>query len=175
RETGSWAPTVHKLLRHLEVVGFQGAPRVVGSGFDDRGRETLTYIEGEFIHPGPWREDAFPLIGRFLRDFHTATQSFAIPSDAIWRPWHGRSIGGPDSVIGHCDTGPWNFLARGRLPHALIDWENAGPVDPRVELPRAARCGFLDIMIELAVHDAADQVMNPDVVPETTDPTPLWG
>jgi hypothetical protein len=52
RETGPWAPTVHSLLRHLEDIGFP-ASRLVGSGFDDEGRETLRYIEGEFTQPGP--------------------------------------------------------------------------------------------------------------------------
>src|SRR3972149_5690611 len=54
RETGAWAPAVHSLLRHLEAVGFSGAPRVVGSGFDDQGLETVSFIDGQFIHPGPW-------------------------------------------------------------------------------------------------------------------------
>ena len=40
RPTGPWTPTVHSLLRHLEEVGFSGAPRVVGSGFAPDGRET---------------------------------------------------------------------------------------------------------------------------------------
>jgi hypothetical protein len=42
RETGSWAASVHALLRHLEKMGFHAAPRVVGSGFDAQGRETLS-------------------------------------------------------------------------------------------------------------------------------------
>ena len=50
REAGPWTATVHSLLRHLEDVGFAGAPRVVGSGFDTEGRETLRYIDGEFTH-----------------------------------------------------------------------------------------------------------------------------
>jgi hypothetical protein len=37
-------------------------------------------------------------------------------------------------IIGHCDVAPWNIVARGGLPVALIDWEFAGPVDPLIEL-----------------------------------------
>jgi aminoglycoside phosphotransferase (APT) family kinase protein len=37
-------------------------------------------------------------------------------------------------VIGHCDAAPWNIVARGGRPVALIDWETAGPVDPLTEL-----------------------------------------
>jgi hypothetical protein len=215
RETGPWAPTVHALLKHLERVGYGGAPRVVGSGFDAQGRETLSYLEGDFVHPGPWTEDAMPLLGRLLRELHDATRSFAVPEDAVWRTWHGRTLGGPDHVIGHCDTGPWNIVAQNGLPVALIDWEVAGPVDPLFELahacwlnaqlhdddvaerqglpsaktraghvraildgyelPRAQRVGFVDKIIEFAVHDAAEQAIEAKVTPETKDPASLWG
>jgi len=53
-DSGPWTRTVHALLRHLEEVGFEAAPRVVGSGFDANGREMLTFIQRDFIHPGPW-------------------------------------------------------------------------------------------------------------------------
>jgi aminoglycoside phosphotransferase (APT) family kinase protein len=36
---------------------------------------------------------------------------------------------GPDSVIGHCDAGPWHIVARTGRPVAFIDWTLAGPVD----------------------------------------------
>ena len=35
---------VHTLLLHLESVGFDGAPRYLGS--DERGREVLSFIRG---------------------------------------------------------------------------------------------------------------------------------
>jgi len=214
RETGPWASTVHMLLNHLEDVGFSGAPRVVGSGFDNRGRETLTYIDGEFVHPGPWSEKAIPHLGQLLRELHQATESFPIPDNAVWRQWYGRYLGDPDYVIGHCDMGPWNIVAQDGLPVAMIDWETAGPVDPifelaqtcwlnaqlydddvaeRVglaplndrarhvglildgyELPQAKRHGFVEHMIELAIHDAAEQVIDADVTPETKDHISLW-
>ena len=53
RATGPWTPAVHALLRHLESVGFDAAPRVLG--VDERGREVLTYLEGETIgDDDPW-------------------------------------------------------------------------------------------------------------------------
>ena len=137
REAGPWTATVHSLLRHLEDVGFAGAPRVVGSGFDAEGRETLTYIEGEFTQPGPWTLEGAAAVGKLLRDLHDATASYRPPPDAIWGPWFGRPLGGPDRVIGHCDVAPWNIVARNGLPVALIDWDFAGPVDPMVELAQA--------------------------------------
>lgn len=36
-----------------------------------------------------------------------------------------------------CDTGSWNIISRNRRPVAFIDWEEAGPVDPVVELAQA--------------------------------------
>ena len=134
RETGPWAATVHSLLRHLEVVGFEGSPRVTGSGFDERGREVLSFIEGEFVHPHAWSEQALPGLGRLLRELHVATKSFVVPANAIWRDWHGRRLGVVGTGVGHCDTGPWNVVARNALPFALIDWEAAGPVDPEYDL-----------------------------------------
>ncbi len=128
RETGPWAAAVHALLRHLEAVGFEGAPRVVDSGFDERGCEVLSFIEGEFVHPHAWSEEALPGLGRLLRALQVATESFLVPADAIWRSWHGRRLGDAGTGIGHCDTGPWNVVARNALPCALIDWEAAGPV-----------------------------------------------
>ena len=56
----------------------------------------------------------------------------------MWFPWHGRDLGGPVKVVGHCDVAPWNIVARDGLPVALIDWETAGPVDPLVELAQLA-------------------------------------
>ncbi len=134
RETGPWTPAVHALLRHLERVGFDAAPRLVGSGIDGYGRETLTFIEGEFTHPGPWTLQGAAALGRLLRDLHRATSTFRPDPEAVWFGWHGRDLGGPRRVIGHCDVAPWNIVARAGLPVGLIDWEFAGPVDPLVEL-----------------------------------------
>ena len=39
------SPLVHALLKHLEDVGFAGAPRFLG--IDSAGREVLTYVAGE--------------------------------------------------------------------------------------------------------------------------------
>ncbi len=129
---------MHALLRHLEEVGFTAAPRLVGSGLDGDGREMLTFIDGEFTQPGPWSLDGAAAVGGLLRDLHRATRSFRVPPGAVWFGWHGRDLGGPVKVIGHCDAAPWNIVARDGLPVALIDWETAGPVDPLVELAQLA-------------------------------------
>jgi hypothetical protein len=137
KDTGPWAGAVHSLLRHLEAVGFTGAPRVVGSGFDAAGRETLTYIEGEFADTGPWTLEGAAAVGNLLRELHQATASYRPPPNAVWQPWFGRILGGPTRIISHCDVAPWNIVARNGLPVALIDWEHSGPVDALVELAQA--------------------------------------
>lgn len=134
RDTGPWATTVHALLRHLESVGYQAAPRIVESGFDDQGREVLSFIEGEFVHPHAWSQEALPRLGQILKELHMATHTFIVPQDAVWRNWHGRSLGNVSAGFGHCDSGPWNIVARHERPYAFIDWEVAGPVDPEYEL-----------------------------------------
>ncbi|WP_143348210.1 phosphotransferase [Ensifer adhaerens] len=137
RETGPWAPSVHALLRHFEVAGFDGAPRVVGSGFDEAGREMLTYVEGDILAPAPWSDEAIAELGRLMREMHDAAASFQFPQEARWRPWFGRAVGTSD-IVGHCDAAPWNIVSRDGLPVALIDWEAAGPVDRLTELAMVA-------------------------------------
>jgi hypothetical protein len=137
RETGPWASTVHSLLRHLEEVVFEGAPRVVGAGFDERGREVLTYVEGEVIVRAPWTDGGVAGVGALLRRLHDATASYQPPKAAVWRAWFGRQVGAPD-IIGHCDAAPWNIISRQGQPVALVDWEVAGPVDRLTELAMAA-------------------------------------
>ena len=57
RPAQPWTATVHSVLRHLEDVGFDGAPRA--RGFDDQGRERLTFLPGQTLggargETGPW-------------------------------------------------------------------------------------------------------------------------
>lgn len=137
RQAGPWSPAVLALLRHLEREGFAGAPRVVGSGFAEDGREMVSYITGASPQPYAWAEDAVAGVGTLLRDLHAAAASFRPPAGTVWRPWFGRDLGGSRPVIGHCDTGPWNIIARDGRPAALVDFEFAGPVDALWELAEA--------------------------------------
>jgi hypothetical protein len=45
RELKPDSPKIHKLLKHLENKGFSYAPKFLG--IDGKGRERLSYIEGE--------------------------------------------------------------------------------------------------------------------------------
>lgn len=137
RETGPWAPSVHGLLRHLEKVNFEASPRVIGTGFDAQGRETLSFLEGDFVHPLQWSDEGLAGIGALLRRLHDDTASFQPSGSNIWQDWFGRDLGKGPKIIGHCDLGPWNIVSQNGRPTGIIDWEVAGPVDPLVELAQA--------------------------------------
>jgi hypothetical protein len=143
REAKPWTPSVHALLRHLEVRGFDAAPRLVGGGFDRSGRETLTYIPGEIDGGRPpwathgagiWDVEAAHRLGALLGAFQNAVEDFEPPAGANWFEWSGDEIGDRPRSIGHRDLGPWNIIARDGMPVAFIDWERAGPIDPLTEL-----------------------------------------
>jgi hypothetical protein len=86
RPAGSSREGVRALLRHLEAVGFDGAPRHLG--VDDEGREVVSFIEGEVpLPPYPaWAmtELAIADLGRLVRGFHEATAGFVAPRDPEW-------------------------------------------------------------------------------------------
>jgi aminoglycoside phosphotransferase (APT) family kinase protein len=121
------------LLRHLEEEDFGGAPRALG--FDDQGREVLTYIDGEVgaglpeADAGPvepdhwvWRDDVLVHLGTLVRAFHDAAATF---------PWSGREwqveVRQPVETVCHNDLSPWNVVFRAGVPVALIDWESGAP------------------------------------------------
>ena len=86
RNVGPWTPSVHALLRHLEAVGFAGAPRVLG--IDDQGREVLTLLAGE-VARRPWppvvrQRRGIVALARLLRAYHDAVSGFVPPPDAEW-------------------------------------------------------------------------------------------
>jgi hypothetical protein len=135
RTAGPWTPSVHALLRHLEAAGFAGAPRALG--FDERGREVLSYLPGDVIGTTrPWpawvhSDDALRQVAGWVRDFHAAAADFVPPADAVWR------IGGtwrPGLVIGHNDAAPYNATWSGGRLGGFFDWDFAAPVTPGWDL-----------------------------------------
>jgi hypothetical protein len=133
RASGHQSSTVIALLEHISSEGFGASPRPVGTGFASDGREQLSFIDGESPHPMAWSDEAVWMIGRLLAELHRVTATFT-PDRPQWRPWFARALPGAMPVIGHCDLGPWNIIARGGLPTAFIDWDNAGPIDALWEL-----------------------------------------
>ena len=139
RPAAPWTPAVHALLRHLETHDFTGAPRLVGTGRDAEGRETIAYVPGEVAPLRTWSDEAMHELGRLMRRLHDATASFQPPPDVVWQDSFLRaSPTDPDAVYSHGDAARWNVVARNNLPATLIDWELAGPVDRLDELAHTA-------------------------------------
>ena len=124
------SPTIHRLLLHLEAKEFAGSPRFFG--IDAKGREVLTFFEGETGIPVEnWQSDA-PLVAaaQMLRQYHDATIDFERRGADIWL------IEYPDperhEVICHNDFAPYNFVYGDGIPYAAIDYDLAGP-GPRLK------------------------------------------
>jgi hypothetical protein len=134
-----WTTTVHALLRHLEGAGFADAPRALG--FDDQGREMLTYLPGDTVGdatPWPawvWSDSTLIQVGRWLRRLHDATASFVAPADEAW------FIGGtvqPDLIVGHQDAAPYNAVVDGERLVGFCDWDMAAPSSREFDLALSA-------------------------------------
>ena len=136
RGGGPWTPAVHALLRHLERVGFDGAPRVLGK--DERGREVLSYIPGEVpdrASPEVVTEEVLAEVGRLLRSYHEAARGFEIPAGISW---HHQELPGARTVVCHNDVSPRNTVFRDGRPVAFLDWDLASPAPPAWDLAQAA-------------------------------------
>jgi hypothetical protein len=137
RTSYDWSPAVIDLLQHVERQGFEGAPRALG--FDEQGREILTFIDGEVARGTEfipdeggrfdlrlpdfvWRDEVLVRLGALLRGYHDAAATF---------PWAGRTwcydAREPVETICHNEVFPSNTVFRDGLPVALIDWDTAAP------------------------------------------------
>jgi hypothetical protein len=148
RASRRWSTAVHELLRHLDREGFAGAPRALG--FDDQGREVLTYIEGEVAHGDGfipdeggrfdtrlrdfvWRDEVLVQLGALIRAFHDAAATF---------PWAGHEwcfeARAPVETMCHNELFPQNTVFRAGVPVGLIDWDTAAPGPRAWDLGAAA-------------------------------------
>ena len=129
-------PAVRALLRHLELAGFDGAPRYLG--VDDQGREVLSFVQGDVpLPPYPdWAltDVAIEDLGRLLRRLHDATAGFAADG---WSTEWSDPCGGP--VVCHDDVYPENAVFRDGRVVALIDFAQAAPGRPLWDLAVAAQ------------------------------------
>jgi hypothetical protein len=143
RPTNPNSPFVHALLRHLEAVGFDGAPRFLG--LDARGRETLTFVEGEVAgRPRPdWiaDEDRMLSVAALVRRYDDAAATF-VPPDGV-RPDRGIAEDSPGTppapadepeTVAHLDITPENVVFRDGHAVALIDFDLARPASRVAEV-----------------------------------------
>jgi hypothetical protein len=180
RVTGPWTPTIHALLRHLEAVGFDGAPRV--HGIDERGREILEFVPGAVEWPemvALRTDDGLARAAELLRRYHDAVSSFVVPAGATWQfpdmesDVDGTPLAGEPRIVCHNDCAAWNLVIGPRW--AFIDWDVAGLrpalwdvayairgmvlVDPSADVRRRT-----DVFAAAYGLDAADRAALPAIV-----------
>lgn len=103
-----------QFLRHLEAIGFDGAPRFLGH--DEHGRETLTFLPSDLPHDADgFSDEQIVAAARLLRRFHDASESF--PPVTQLRA----------EVMCHNDWTPANTMFRAGMPYAMIDFDTATP------------------------------------------------
>lgn len=138
RQAGHWTPAVHALLDHLESVGFDGAPRALGT--DALGREVASYLDGVAGTLGPQRlapqfqtVEACRAIGAWVREFHEAQKGFTPDPALPWRVVPGRALRDGEVVVHH-DVGTYNTVLRPDGSFAVIDFDFASPGQPVEDL-----------------------------------------
>ena len=125
REGGPWSPTVHRLLEHLHAAGITWLPRPCG--FDERGREVLTYLEGTVpTYPMPglvWSEQVLATAGAWLARVHAASAGFD-RGGAIWQ----QPTREPAEVVCLNDVAPYNMVFDDQ--GALVGWIDVDMASP---------------------------------------------
>ena len=119
---------VHAVLRHLEVAGFDGAPRLLG--INEHGREVLTYIDGKTIDSSPVSLSDGRLVSaaQLIRRFHDTTAGTALVQT-------GRREPSPISALNCRCRRAVEASGRWSLPYGASAWRrwSTGP-----------RCGLTD-------------------------------
>jgi Phosphotransferase enzyme family len=121
-----WSTAVHDLLSHLADTGFAEAPRPLG--FDEEGRETLSFIEGDSGRDAGRRVASTTALAEFaalLRRFHDAVRDYVPPPGADWAL--PTTPDAPHSGICHGDFAPWNVVWSGDIPVGVLDFDLAHP------------------------------------------------
>lgn len=116
---------IHKLLMHLENKGFIYAPKFFG--IDEKGREILSYIEGEAgnypLKGYMWSDEVLKEIAQMLRLYHDSVSDFLIEED--WKSIDNTPQ--PFEVLCHNDFAIYNIIFNRKRPVGIIDFDVAGP------------------------------------------------
>jgi hypothetical protein len=127
------------VLHHLESVGFDAAPRYLGT--DESGRRIVTYIDGDVAERpyAPWvaTDDLLVSVATLLRRYHDAVAGLPVPPAVDWRTVVPTAYGG--NLVGHMDVSPANVVCRRGRAVGLIDFEEVAPADPIWDVARTVR------------------------------------
>jgi len=136
---------VHAVLRHLEFVGFDGAPRLLR--IDEQNREVLSYFAGEVVAQSPVRlsDSRLESAARLIRRFHDATV--------------GSELAGDDEVVCHGDLGAHHIVFDGETAVGIIDWDDGvGPGPRLVDFAHAVWCCADVCEDEVSIHEQSRKV-----------------
>ena len=151
RVPGDCTPTIHRLLTHVSERGVTWVPEPLG--YDDLGREILTFIPGTVPHEMPewvWSEVVLTDIARSLRQWHDATTGF----DVAGSTW-GLDAREPREVICHNDFAPYNCVFRDGRFVGAIDFDVCAP-GPRLWDIAYTAYRFVPLMPSLDASDVPD-------------------
>jgi 8-oxo-dGTP diphosphatase len=148
RATGPWTPAVHALLAHLATHGLPLVPRV--HGYDARGREILTYLDGHVVDVDhdTLTDTQLAAAATWSRRLHEAVRGFDHPG-----PWRFFGVDAPDTIA-HNDIAPYNLCFHGDRLSGVFDWDLAGPSTRLYELAHLAWNG-VPLFRPLDPHRAA--------------------
>jgi hypothetical protein len=138
---------VHALLAHLQG-RVPRIPRVLG--FDQLGRESLTYLPGQVvdIDTDLLTSGQIRAMGAWARVLHDAVQGFAHPG-----PWRFFPVARP-TLIGHNDIAPYNVCFDGDRLVGVFDWDFAGPTTRLYEVAFMA-WNCVPLWRDIGAQDAA--------------------
>ena len=132
------SPATHALFRHLEDVGFTGAPRFLG--IDAQEREVLSYIPGTTVLPPypdwAFTDEALVSVARLLREYHRAVAGFD-PAAHDWPASPPEPFTG--ELVSHNDLNLDNVVFRDGRAVGLIDFDLASPGSRLWDVACAAR------------------------------------
>lgn len=152
RPRRSTSPAAHALLRHLEAVGFDGAPRLLG--VDAQGREVLAYIPGATVVPPypDWAmtDEALVSVAGLLRDYHRAVAGFD-PAPYAWPSSPPEAFAG--ELVSHNDLNLDNVVFRDGRAVALLDFDLASPGSRLWDVACAVRL-WAPLRPDAFVHDS---------------------
>ncbi|WP_413804780.1 hypothetical protein [Streptomyces sp. OE57] len=116
---------MHELIQHLETVGSDAAPRLLGT--DAKGREILSFQHGEVttaFRARNWSTSQITAAAQLLRRLHDATT--------------GTPIAGGKETVCHNDFSPLDVAFVGGIAVSAFDFDQAAPGPRTRDLAYAA-------------------------------------
>jgi hypothetical protein len=135
------SPRVAAYLRHLEAVGFEGAPRYLGE--DPQGRDVLTYLEGDVagdpVEPWAASDGVLPGVARLLRRLHDASEDYVAAPRTV-EPGRPQPLfpEGEQRIVAQRDVTPQNTVFRDGVAWGLIDFDLCDWTTRSVDLANTA-------------------------------------